>query len=241
MNMRVVVVDDEPLARARLIRLIDDIDTFTVVAEADSGHHLDTLLEQYQADIVILDIHLPGLSGLELAATLSAANQPPAIIFCTAYEQHALAAFDYQAVDYILKPARKERLEAALQRAAALQESTQSREQPHLLIQNTDGLQRVPWADVRGLLAEDKYVTVLTATATYLSNTPLAQFEQEQGAQLLRVHRNALVVTENIIGLVRNEQGYSVQLQGLEKNLAVSRRHLAQVRRQLKDNQHRLP
>lgn len=239
MTMRVLVVDDEPLAQQRLNRLIENIAGFTVVAQASSGKDLEVLLSQNRIDICILDIHLPGLNGLALAANLNAMAKPVAIIFCTAYEEHALAAFDYQAVDYILKPARPERLEAALIRAAKLCADAASDES--LLIEQGDSIQRIAWTNIRGFVAEDKYVYVLSSTAKYLSNSSLVQLEQQYPERLLRIHRNALIVSKHLSRLVRTEQGFKVELEGVEQNLAVSRRHVANLRRQLKDNQPRLP
>lgn len=241
MTVQVIVVDDEPLARQRLRRLIDDIDGFAVVAEAATGEQLGELIAHTAASIVILDIHLPGLNGLQLAAQLAAAPIPPAIIFCTAFEQHALAAFDYHAVDYILKPARPERLAAALARAAAVHAVPPSVLPANIVLSHGDALHRLAWSDLRAFVAADKYVAVLTVSGRYLSNSSLVQLEQQYPTALIRIHRNALVVPEHIIGLVRTEQTYSLQLADIDQPLAVSRRHLPALRRQLKDNQHRLP
>ncbi len=229
----VLIVDDELLARERLKRLLAKMPGFRVVAEASDGLEVLPLLNQYRPDICLLDIHMPGLDGLQLANKLQSIQPAPAIIFCTAHDEHALQAFDYKAADYILKPIREERLLHALERAALLLNKPIEKSTDVLSVSTGSAVVRVAWSDILCLLAEDKYVTVVTAEARYLSNKTLKQFESEYADKLLRVHRNALVVINKVKGLVRTTDGYCVTVEGLEQRLDVSRRHAQRVRNML--------
>ena len=239
--MRVLVVDDEAPARQRLVRLVGELDGYEVVGEAGNGIEAVRAVERTGADVVLLDVRMPGMGGLEAARHLAHTDPPPAVIFTTAYEDHALEAFEAQAADYLLKPVRSERLAKAL--AAARRPTRAQRapapgaERPRSQICARLGgeLQLVPIEDVVYFLAEHKYVTVRHRAGEILIEEPLKSLETEFGDRFLRIHRNALVAEAWVGGLRRATDGHTqVWLREVEDALEVSRRHLPAVRRRLK-------
>lgn len=232
----VLIVDDEPLARARLVRMIGKLAGYRVSAEAADGDQALAAVEQHDPDIVLLDIHMPGRDGLTVARQISALDDPPAIIYCTAFSEHALEAFATSAVGYVLKPVRLEQLEAALgkvtqlnkmQRVAARTDTSRT----SITAKTHRGIERILLADVRYFLADQKYVTVFHTGGEHLLDTTLKELEQEFASQLLRVHRNALVSTQHIQGLERSPDGaLQVRLTDSEFAPQVSRRHISTVK-----------
>jgi len=241
--LRVLIVDDEPLARLRLRTLIESLPAppATVVGEADDAATALALLDSSGADVLLLDIRMPGRSGLQLADALRRRAQPPAVIFVTAHAEHALAAFDLDATDYLTKPVRRERLQAALQRVAQRRAQSPADEPPLLVVSDRGRVLRVPLAEVLYLKAELKYVTLRTAGATYLLDDTLADLEQRLGAGFLRIHRNALVARHAVRSLQRravagqdaSDEGWAVQVAAVDEWLAVSRRQVVAVREAL--------
>ncbi len=240
--MRVLVADDEPLARERLTRLLADLPGVEVVAEAGNGREALEQAAAQAADVLLLDIRMPGMDGLEAARHLAQGPDPPAVVFTTAYDQHALEAFEARAVDYLLKPVSRERLARALERARRLSAAevgalagVGAPARSHLSVSSHRGLSLVPVAEVRYLRAERKYVSVGYPGGELLSEEPLKDFEQEFGERFLRVHRNALVAVAHVTGLERDPEGrHRVVLDGVEARLEVSRRLLPGVRRRLR-------
>ncbi len=241
MTLQVLIVDDEPLARRRLRTLLADCRQPEAVATAEAGSSAQALaLAQHQRfDAVLLDIHMPGADGMQLAAALRALPEPPPVVFVTAHVEHAVRAFDIEAVDYLTKPVRLERLQAALQKVERLrqvrQASAPDQSSDFLLITERGRTLRVPLVEVLYLKAELKYVTVRTATASHLFDGSLSQLEERHGARLLRIHRNALVARNAIRALVRHVDpeegdGWAVRLAGIDEVLMVSRRQVAAVR-----------
>lgn len=240
--LRVMLVDDEPLARARMRTLLGDCThpAVHVAAEAPNAEQAAALLRQQPVDLVFLDIHMPGNSGLTLAQTLRTLQHPPGIVFVTAHAEHAVAAFDLEAVDYLTKPVRLERLQAALQKAErfaharrALQADLASEEV--LIIQERNRTERVPLTQVLYFKAELKYITVRTATRSYILDGALNDLEEKHGGQFIRIHRNALVARKMVRSLEKHfdaeeGEGWAVRLQGLDELLSVSRRQLPSVR-----------
>ncbi|WP_049722810.1 LytR/AlgR family response regulator transcription factor [Gilvimarinus polysaccharolyticus] len=232
----VLIVDDEPLARARLVRMIDQLSDYQVSAEATDGEQALAAVVQHDPDIVLLDIHMPGEDGLQAAQAISELDAPPAIIFCTAFSEHALDAFATSAVGYLLKPVRLEQLEAALakvtqlnkmQRAAA--RGTTSR--TSITAKTHRGIERIALNDIRYFLADQKYVTVYHTGGQHLLDTTLKELENEFGDQLLRVHRNALVSVPHIQALERcPDGGLQVRLADTDIAPSVSRRHASDVK-----------
>ncbi|MDD2545713.1 MAG: LytTR family DNA-binding domain-containing protein [Burkholderiaceae bacterium] len=248
--MHILIVDDEALARSRLRTLLaegDGAPRHTVAEAADAPSALAQLAPSGGRgwDLVLLDIHMPGQDGLGLAHALQALSAPPAVVFVTAHPDHAVSAFELEAVDYLTKPVRRERLQQALakvqrQRRPALAAPAlpPAAEGESLLIQERDRTVRLPLAEVRYVKAEQKYLTVRTPTHSYLLDGSLQELETRHAGHFLRVHRNALVDRRAIRALEKHHDpvegdGWAVCLQGLPERLAVSRRQLAAVREEL--------
>ena len=246
MSLNLLLADDEPLARSRLRRLLGQCTEPAIgdVQEAASGEEALAHARAGSFDAALLDIHMPGMGGMELAAALRQIERPPAIIFVTAHSEHAVDAFELEALDYLTKPVRAERLQAALAKvqrarpAPAPAPAASDDAQHWLHINDRGNVLRVPISEVLYFQAELKYLTVRTATATHLLDATLGQLEQRFGEHFLRVHRNALVARRAIRALLRSADitegdGWAVRLHGLDDELPVSRRQLAKVRAEL--------
>ena len=239
--MRALVVDDESLARERLIELLGDFKHVEVIGQAGDGREAIEAVERLRPDLVLLDIRMPRMDGLEAARHLATFEHAPAIVFCTAYDEHALAAFDANAVDYLLKPIRAERLRAAIERAGrfgrdavqALDRADSSpRERSHLCARVRGNLVLVPISDIDYLLAEDKYVIVHHAGSEVLIEEPLKALEVEFGERFVRIHRNCLVALDKLAGLNRAADGRVLaKLENVDASLEVSRRNLPALRK----------
>lgn len=237
--MRILIADDEAPARKRLRTLIEAIGEHRVVAEADNGAATLAMVEQHRPEVVLLDIRMPGMDGLETAARLSLSAEPPAVIFVTAYADHALQAFETEAVDYLLKPVRRERLIEALHKARRLnraqldalaQLQARSGRRDHILCRRRGRLELIALDDIRFFRAEQKYVTVNHLHGEDLIEDSLRALEREFPQRLLRIHRNALVNPGFIAGLERAGGQCFILLRDNDQRLEVSRRHLAEVR-----------
>jgi two-component system response regulator AlgR len=246
----VLLVDDEELARLRLRGLVHDCvePKASVVGEAANALQALAWLAGNECDAVLLDVQMPGRDGTQLAAELKRLANSPAVVFVTAHAQHALQAFDLEAVDYLTKPVRRERLHAALQRVAqrrALRQASPSPvaaadEAPALMVTDRGRVLRVPLAEVLYFKAELKYVTLRTADHTYVLDEALSDLEQRLGDGFLRVHRNALVARNAVRALERRTlagerdddsgEGWAVRMAPVDEWLAVSRRQVAAVR-----------
>jgi two-component system response regulator AlgR len=242
--MKILIADDEPLARSRLRRIIDDIGHHAIVGEASSGKDVLVQTGECKPDLILLDIRMPDMDGLEAALHLSNLDSPPAIIFTTAFSEHALAAFESHAVDYLLKPIRRERLEQALGKArkvnrAQLVELGKDDEtdhtRTHISAQIGGNIRLVPIEEIYYFQAEQKYVTVRFKDGEVLIDESLKSLEEEFGERLIRVHRNALVSRRYLHALEKNGEGqWVVRLNGLDTAIEVSRRHMTNVRKLLK-------
>lgn len=240
--MKILIVDDEPPARSRLVQLIRDLGLGEVVGEAQNGREALMLIDTVRPDVVLLDIRMPDMDGLEVARHLSGMNWAPTVIFTTAYDEHALSAFELNALDYLLKPIRRLRLKESLARVsrhsggglaglAPLGESART----HLSATSSDQLRLVPVNEVRYLKAEHKYVTVGHPDEQLLIEDSLSALALEFGNRFLRVHRNALIAPLFARGLSRDGDGRNVlQLADVDESIEVSRRMLASVRKVLK-------
>ena len=241
--MKLLIVDDEPLARLRLRSLIETLPpalALQVTAEAGDADQALLALRDQAADVVLLDIGLPGRDGLRLAAALQALPRPPCIVFVTAHAEHALRAFELEALDYLTKPVRQDRLLAALQRVqqrlALLQGSAPpAPPDPVIVVSDRGRVLRLPVREVLYLKAEQKYVTLRTAHHTHVLDDALADLELRLGGSFLRLHRNALVAVRAIRALElrgsdSDTDGWAVRVAPVDEWLAVSRRQLASVR-----------
>lgn len=245
-GLRVLVVDDEPLARLRLRGLLQAQAEPPVLAvdEAAGADEALQRLARQPADVVLLDVQMPGRDGLKLAPALKALPQPPLVVFVTAHAGHALRAFELEALDYLTKPVRAERLQAALQRAAERMELLRGMAQsvaagPVLVVSDRGRLLRLPVREVLYLRAELKYVTLRTAERTLVLDDSLADLERRLGEGFVRVHRNALVALSAIRELQpradpdepgEGAEGWAVRVAPVDEWLTVSRRQLAAVR-----------
>lgn len=240
--MRILIVDDETLARDRLKRMCEGEAQHEVVGEAANGTQAVQLCDELQPELVLLDIRMPGMDGLETARHFLGLDDPPAVIFCTAYEEHAIAAFDLQAVGYLLKPVRKDKLLDALGKAvrlnraqlSALQGDNQAR-RSHIAARTHKGIELISLDTVRYFQADQKYVTVRYSEGEVIVDETLRELETEFADLFVRVHRNALVAMQHVEALVKDGDGHvAVRLQGLDETIAISRRHLPGVRKVIK-------
>ncbi|MFW2178271.1 MULTISPECIES: LytR/AlgR family response regulator transcription factor [unclassified Moraxella] len=239
--MRVVVCDDEPLARERLTRIVRE-EGHEVVAQAMTGIEVIAKVKETTPDVVLLDIRMPEMDGIRAAKELNELNNPPAIIFVTAYDHYAIAAFKSHAIGYLLKPANKEELVEALNRASTLnsaqlneirrlEDPTAQPMRQHIAARTHRGVELIPLSDIYFFTADQKYVQVRHKGGTVLIDETLKELEQEFGDAFFRVHRNALINLDYLEMLEAIDQGqYQVRFKGLNDKLAVSRRHLPMLR-----------
>ncbi|MDM1249132.1 LytR/AlgR family response regulator transcription factor [Acinetobacter sichuanensis] len=244
--MDILICDDEPLAVERLSRLVSQLGHH-VIATAQHGQEALELAELYMPDVVLLDIQMPEMDGLECARHLSQLEPMPAVIFCTAYDEHALQAIRSQAKGYLLKPIAKEDLETVL---ASLTKLTQAQmtnlEKKELMEEKVQrqqiaaktyrGLELIPLENIYYFLADQKYVTVRHKHGSVLIDETLKDLEQEFSDKFIRIHRNALISLDYLDGLEMVASGqYQVRCRELDEKLAVSRRHLPSLRERMQN------
>ena len=242
-GLRVLVVDDESLARSRLRTLLSDCRSPAAVVAGEAGNATEAMeaLRRDTFDALLLDVRMPGADGLALAQALRGTPHEPAVVFVTAHAEHAVAAFDLEAVDYLTKPVRLDRLQLALQkveRMLATRRANAGDAEQTLVIQDRGRTERVPLSEVLYFKAELKYITVRTAARSYILDASLSDLEERHSPQFLRVHRNALVARRAVRALEKHDdpeegEGWAVRLNGIDELLAVSRRQLTAVREAL--------
>lgn len=235
--LRVLIVDDEAPARNRLRRMLAELPAVHVAGEAASARDALSLVALKQPDVLLLDISMPGMDGMTLAQVLRDQPSPPAVVFCTAWSDQAVEAFECDAVDYLVKPVRVERLAAALDKARRFVASDEASGSGPMLRSTVGGKVRLlPLAEVIYLAAEDKYTTVVHKNGTFVLNQTLRELEAEHGDVLLRVHRGALVARKRIRGLESVSNGrHQLQLADCETRVPVSRRNLSAVRKLIRE------
>ncbi len=242
--MDVLIVDDEPLARDRLQRMVTSLPGFNVVAMAETGQQAIQQARDISPDVVLMDVRMPGMDGIAAAQHLAELDPPPAVIFCTAYEDYAIEAFSSQAIGYLLKPVRQSDLEIALSRTARVNKaqlnSLQDSAGPggngrtYLASKHRGEIDLIPITDVRLFQADHKYVTAYHTGGEALLDDTLKELEGEFEGRFVRIHRNALVSVLHIDGLERDSEGHCfVRLKDLDIKPQVSRRHITPVRRLL--------
>jgi two-component system response regulator AlgR len=241
--MKILVVDDEPPARERLMHMLSGMTDIDTVGEAANGVEAVQMVQTTRPDVVLMDIRMPGMDGLEASRHLSQMEEPPAIIFTTAYSEHALEAFDAHAVGYLVKPIRQERLEESLTKArkltqaqlATLSRETQNTGRTHICARVRGNLELIPVDEVAYFQADQKYITVRHLKGEVLIEDALKNLESEFDNKLLRIHRNALVHTSYIAGMEKNRDGrFLITFKAIDDKLEISRRHVAEVRKFLK-------
>lgn len=243
--MNVLIVDDEPLARARLCRLVTELEEDVVATEAGNGPEALQRVQTDAIDVVLLDIRMPGMDGIEVARHLKHLDRAPAVIFTTAYDNHALQAFEASAIDYLLKPIRRDRLKDAIGRARTLTgrqintfevvDPAAGKARTHVSASLKGDFKLVPVEEVRFFRAEHKYVVARHDKGELILDEALSALEEEFEQDFMRVHRNALVALALVRALERSEGGgYRLRFDGIEDTVEVSRRCLPEVRRALK-------
>jgi two-component system, LytTR family, response regulator AlgR len=242
--MRILIVDDEAPARERLRRMLTEIDDCECSGEASNGEEALQLCQQQTPDVLLLDVRMPGLSGIDVAQHLNSLEAPPAVIFTTAYDEYALDAFEAEAIGYLLKPVRKEKLARALRHAAHISSNriqqlklkTQNdARRAHICARLGEQLRLIPVSDIRYFVAEQKYITVHHAKGTDLIDESLKDLSVEFDEDFVRIHRNALVAERAIASVERDEEGqYKVLLRDSTVTLPISRRHNTVVLRRLR-------
>lgn len=239
----VLLVDDEVLARERLKRLLQDDPAYQICGEAENGQQAIERIKDLRPDLAILDIRMPGIDGLQVAEHISTMTPAPAIIFCTAYDEYAIKAFQYQAIAYLLKPIRKEDLLAALQSAGKLsqlqikqlrEQSSAANKSSTFLANTWQGMEVINMEDIFYFRADHKYVTVVHKGGETLIDQSLKQIEDEHPEQLLRTHRNSIVNRLHIRSLQRDNAGHYVLSLSEEHQVPISRRLVSEVKEALK-------
>ena len=242
--MKALIVDDEPLARERMVALLAECAGIEIVGEAGNGRDALEAIGRLAPDVVLLDIRMPVMDGIVVARHLAALADAPAVIFCTAYGDHAVDAFEANAVDYLLKPVRADRLTAALAKArrwsgegaSATVRALDAQARTHLCARVRGSLVLVPIGDVDYLLAEDKYVVVHHSRGEVLIEEPLKALEDEFESRFVRIHRNCLVARAKLTGLTRTPDGrLFANLEGVGATLEVSRRNLPALRKLIRN------
>ena len=240
--MKILIVDDEQLARERLHRQLQELHSDYDIIEAENGLIALQQTEQHNPDLVLLDIRMPGMDGIETANKLSQLTTPPAIIFTTAYDEYALDAFDSHAIAYLLKPVRKEKLDKAIQSAKHLNrvqiQSIQIKEseekEQYLSVRIHSGIRKIDLSDIFYFQAEHKYVTVKCREGEVVIEESLKSLESRFSESFIRIHRNALVSKQQLKAIRKDQQGhYLTELKDVEEKIEVSRRHVAAVRKYL--------
>jgi two-component system response regulator AlgR len=238
-KLKVLIVDDEPPARERLRSLLAEMADVEVAGEAVNGGEALRRVAELAPDVVLLDVRMPGMDGLEAARHLDVLEEPPAVIFTTAYDEYAVEAFESNAVGYLLKPVRQEQLAAALARAgrltrAQLQKLAASgaeERRTHIAARHREGLRLIPVEEVQYFLADQKYTTVRHLKGEDLIEDSLRLLEGEFGGAFVRIHRNTLVAVKYLDRIERNAEGqYFVHLRGCEAPLQVSRRMAGELK-----------
>jgi two-component system LytT family response regulator len=241
-TMRVLVADDEQVARNRLVRLLAGMDDVTVVGQCDSGQAVLDRLKEDDVDVLLLDIHMPGLSGLETAELLP--KHGPVVVLCTAHPDHALAAFELGAADYVMKPVEAGRLRRALGRARSALVARQhapaadAQSPPpalsRLAIPTRQGIVLVDPRDVSHAELDGELVSIVTGNATYLSDQPLGDLQERLPRELFeRVHRRALLNLEHVVRLEPNDAGGFVAHTRGGAAVEVSRQAARELRKRL--------
>lgn len=240
--MRILVVDDEPLARERLVRLLQRLRPDDELREAADGDEAIAVARAFGPDLVLLDVRMPGRDGIEAAAELDTLDNPPAIAFCTAYDEYALQAFQYHAVAYLLKPVRAADLAECLRSAGRVNRAQLARLQASPDATPDDGervsshthrgFESLSLKEIRCFIAEDKYVSAITPDSELTLSETLKELEERFDDRFVRIHRNALVALGHIERLERcKDGGWQVRLRDCDLKPAISRRHLSAVKR----------
>lgn len=243
--MNVLIVDDEHLARQRLRKMLSTTAEYQIIGEAETGEDALRKTQAAQPDVVLMDIRMPGMDGIEAASYINKLDNPPAIIFTTAYSDHALSAFETHAIDYLLKPIKQNRLRAALEAAKRVNKAQMSQlrvdetvgAREKICVKSRGSLELIPIEEIIYFQADQKYVTLRTAEQEHLIEESLKNLEEEFPRQFIRIHRNALVAQHMLNGLTKNSEGRScIRFTDVDDLLEISRRHLPLIRKRLRSS-----
>lgn len=242
MEITAIIVDDEPLARTRIQRFLEAEGKIHVLGHAVNGREAVQMVNQYKPDVVFMDVEMPVLNGIDAAKEIiNQRARPPAIIFCTAYDQYAVEAFKTQAVGYLLKPISSEELNKAVlsaRRVSKLQIQNildNMDQSQNITIQQSGFLSKLPTDEIIYFRAEDKQVIAGKAETEVIVDYTMKVLEEKLSNDFIRVHRNALVSRKSITGLYQDESGQNcVEIKNTNRNFLVSRRHLSEVRKLFK-------
>ena len=248
--MRILIVDDEQPARDRLRQILEDEPGYDVVGEAGNGEEALQRAAELRPDVVLLDIRMPGMEGIEAARHLNAMDPAPAVVFTTAYDEYAIDAFEARAIGYVLKPVRRARLTGALEHARrfassalaeAAAEANLDARRKHVCAYAHGELKLIPVDEISVFRADQKYVSVDHDNGQDLIDDSLKSLEAEFGDRFVRIHRSALIAVDRIDRLEKNTEGQTrvvlregSQVDNIE--LIISRRHVAEVKRRLKES-----
>jgi two-component system response regulator AlgR len=241
--MNVLIVDDEHLARQRLRKMLTATSEHQIIGEAETGEDALRKTQASHPDVVLMDIRMPGMDGIEAASYINRMDKPPAIIFTTAFSDHALNAFETHAIDYLLKPIKQSRLEAALDAAkrmnkaqlSQLRDDESGNARQKICVKSRGSLELIPLDEIIYFKADQKYVTLRTAEQEYLIEESLKNLEDEFSQLFIRIHRNALVAQHMLNGLSKNNEGHAcISFNDIDELLEVSRRHLPFIRKKIK-------
>jgi two-component system response regulator AlgR len=239
--MNILIVDDEPLARDRLRALVNEVGIGQIIAEAGNGKDALMMTRACEPEVVLLDTRMPAMDGIQVVQQLALLTKPPVVIFTTAYSEYALEAFDNQAIDYLLKPISKDRLELALKRAYAFIQGQQQKPpatptaRSHISYYKRGELYLLPVNQIYYFLAHQKYIVVYWKDGEALITEALKNLEQEFAGQFLRIHRSMLVAISQITSLTKDDNRTYLNLKDIAKPLEVSRRHVHKVKQVLRD------
>ena len=243
-KLRALIVDDEAPARERLRRMLEELGDVVVVGEAGNGEEALACCAALDPDVVLLDVRMPGMDGVEAARHLGTLEEPPAVIFTTAYDEYALAAFETEAVGYLVKPVRREKLQRAIRHAARVagpqlarlaEQSHLGRRRAQICARLGEQLKLVPVEDIFYFGADQKYVTVRHRGGRELIDETLRALEQEFAPDFIRIHRNSLVARRHVGTVERTPDGVLlVRFKDCDDALPVSRRHAAEALRQIR-------
>lgn len=244
--MDILIVDDELLARQRLMRMVEKINVVERILDAENAQQAMAMITEEDPDLVLLDIRMPGKDGLTLAHEISNMDDPPAIVFCTAYDSHAIDAFGTSAIGYLLKPVKAEQLVQVLEKAqklnkiqrAAIKEKADNKisQRQHISARTHRGMELIAIKDIRYFIADQKYVTVHHTQGEHLLDETLKELQDEFSEKFLRIHRNALVSKQHIEALERDGQGqFHIRLSDIQAKPLVSRRHVGDIKEFLKN------
>lgn len=243
-TMDIVICDDEALARERLVRMATQLG-HRVIAQASNGKQAIAAVEKFRPEVILLDIRMPEMNGLDCAVWLSQLETPPAIVFCTAFDQYAIDAFKTHAIAYLLKPIPFDDLQHALHKATRLNQAqlhalpihnnagnTSTRQ--NIVARTHRGVELIPVEDIYYFYADQKYVTVRHKNGEVLIDETLKELENEFSADFIRIHRNALISLKHLEGLEMLTNGqYQARCREIDEKLLISRRHLPHIKEKI--------